>query len=207
VEQADLASKIPGIRFQIPPILSDELLAVIQSLSTELIRGLSRELAGQVKGALQRAVLGQATPFSVSKQLETLIGPRGNVGAGASADRIVRTEVNRAFNAADEFVRSDLAEDVPTLKKIWVASNDGRTRAAHAFMHKKVVDADDAFEVPVVVTRGGAAVRVGTEDLNYPLDPKGSPGNTVNCRCNTITIPEDLLDEMLAQIPGRSKPI
>jgi len=183
----------PGL-VPVSPVLSDELLSVVSSMSTELIRGLADDVAAQTKAAIQRAVLGAQTPFEAMRQVSTIVGPRGDVGAGAAAERIVRTEMGRAYNAVDDAMAQKIAEerpeDLPALKKAWIATMDARTRDAHVKAHKQVRDVDEPF-------------RVDGEDIDYPLDPKGSPGNTINCRCVKIVLPEDLLDEELARFPGK----
>lgn len=182
-----------GTTIGVAPVISDQMLSVISNMSVELVKGLSDEVAAQTKSAIQRAVLGEETPFTVANQLSTIIGPRGNIGAGASADRIVRTEVGRAFSIADDLMAQDIQdtrpEDLPKIVKVWIATFDTRTRDDHVNAHKQVRDLDDDF-------------RVGGEDLGYPRDPSGSAANTINCRCVAIHVPENILDETLSIYPG-----
>jgi hypothetical protein len=182
---------VPGGSGFIVPVVPNELLSVVSSMSAELVRGLAADVEKQVVGILQRAVLGSKTPFEAARQISGVVGSRGNVGATAAAERIVRTEVNRAFNAADHTfdvqANERRPEDLPALKKIWVATLDDRTRESHRRAHGQVRFIDEPFNV-------------GGEELDYPSDPSGSAGNTINCRCTRITVPEELVDEMKAQI-------
>jgi hypothetical protein len=57
--------------------------------------------------------------------------------------------------------------------KTWQATNDARTRAAHALAHGQTVPLDDTFSV------------MG-EAMDYPGDPIGSAANVIHCRC-TVT--------------------
>ena len=57
--------------------------------------------------------------------------------------------------------------------KTWVATIDNVVRDAHA-------DADGQ------TVRNNEYFIVGGEQLFYPKDPAGSPGNTINCRCTQI---------------------
>ena len=57
--------------------------------------------------------------------------------------------------------------------KTWLATNDARTRDAHAAAQGQTVPLDDTFTV------------MG-EALDYPGDPIGSPSNIIHCRC-TVT--------------------
>lgn len=175
------------------PVLSDSMLSVITNVSTELIKGLSDEVANKTKAALQRAVLGGQTPFQAMKQVSQVVGERGTSGAFYSAERIVRTEMGRAYNAADKLMGDQIADsrnkNMPALKKVWIATIDNRTREDHLKANKQVVDYDEPFIV-------------GGEEIDWPIvDPNASPSNTINCRCSAIVVPEDLLDETLKQFP------
>lgn len=97
-------------------------------------------------------------------------------GLRYQAARIVRTEVNRAANlgvktGADSFPYEQ--------NKVWISVHDFRTRGAnpddetdHLRMDGQTVPFDAKFTDP----RSG-------EQLDFPGDPKASPGDTINCRC------------------------
>lgn len=177
----------------VAPVLSDQMLSVITNLSTELIKGLSDEVASKTKAVLQRAVLGTQTPFQAMKQISQVVGERGKSGAFYSAERIVRTEMGRAYNGADKLIGNQIADsrpdDLPKLVKIWISTNDDRTREAHRLADKQVVDYDEKFSV-------------GGEKLDWPVvDPNASPGNVINCRCFAIVVPENAVDETLKAFP------
>lgn len=98
------------------------------------------------------------------------------------AERILRTELGRTFNAATFDRLQRLAEQMPFLRKIWIATNDGRTRPTH-------VDAGQRY----VRGRGipiAERFRVGRARLRFPIDPLAEPagriaaGETIMCRCN-----------------------
>lgn len=177
----------------VAPVLSDQMLSVITNISTELIKGLSEEVARKTKGVLQRAVLGTQTPFQAMKQISQVVGERGQSGAFYSAERIVRTEMGRAYNGADKLIGDQIADarpsDLPKLKKVWISTNDDRTREAHRIANKQVVDYDEPFVVD-------------GEEIDWPIvDPNASPGNTINCRCFAIVVPEDAVDDTLKSFP------
>lgn len=56
------------------------------------------------------------------------------------------------------------------VKKVWMATLDGRTRDSHAAMDGKRVDVDDKFP----------------NGLEYPGDPNGPPSEVYNCRCTLV---------------------
>jgi hypothetical protein len=196
-DRLDVLQKLEVGPVGIVPVLSDESLAVIQSLSTELISGLADETAKKIKLELQKGVLGSASPFDIARAIEPVVGLRGGVGASAAADRIVRTEINRAFSMADEMFRrgaiEDRPEDAAPLVKIWATAGDDRVRDTHAEMDGLYVMAEDDFRVPLSGKGGKASSR--TEPMTGPHDPKASAGNVVNCRCVLYTVPEYLADQ------------
>lgn len=80
---------------------------------------------------------------------------------------IARTEVLKVDRWAEwEAVRQ---EDLPVVK-VWLSSLDNVVRDGHDVAHGQVVDRDEPFIV-------------NGEELQYPGDPSGSPGNIINCRC------------------------
>jgi len=91
----------------------------------------------------------------------------------AQALRIARTETTTATNIATVLAAqsSNLV-----LEKNWVSVQDNRTRRKiydHLDMNGQKVDEFAPFFV-------------GGENLDYPGDPKGSAGNTINCRCKVV---------------------
>ncbi len=197
IAQFDALKKVDAFFPAIPPIVSEQTLSVIGNLSTELISGLADDVAKKLKVELQKAVLGSKTPYETARGLDNIIGPRGNVGASAAADRIVRTEVNRAYSMADELMRQtnndNRPTDAPRLIKIWVTAGDSRVRSAHEEMNLLWVYADDDFRVPIAGKGGDLSGK--NEYMSGPHDPKASAGNVVNCRCVIYTAPEYMAAE------------
>lgn len=90
--------------------------------------------------------------------------------------RIARTEVVAASN---EGVKVG-AEELPGNKeKVWISTFDERSRPEHMAMDGVRVPFNEDFTVE-------------GEMLEFPGDPKGSPGNIINCRCGyeIIVTPE-----------------
>ena len=94
------------------------------------------------------------------------------------ANLISRTEVHRVAGFANEAVAENMNID-GTVKE-WVAIQDARTRLSHSIAAGQRVPLESDFVV-------------GGERLKYPGDPKGSAGNTINCRCASIYITPDFL--------------
>jgi hypothetical protein len=111
---------------------------------------------------------------------ETGVALRNTViGMGVyRANLISRTEVHRVAGFANEAVAENMKID-GTVKE-WVAIQDNRTRVTHSFASGQRVALEEFFVV-------------GGEKLKYPGDPRGSAGNTINCRCASIYITPDFL--------------
>ena len=101
------------------------------------------------------------------------------IGMGVyRANLISRTEVHRVAGFANEAVAENMKID-GTVKE-WVAIQDARTRVSHSIASGQRVALEEFFVV-------------GGERLKYPGDPRGSAGNTINCRCASIYITPDFL--------------
>lgn len=100
------------------------------------------------------------------------------------AQRIARTEVNRASNVG----HSEGAKSFPyEVNKKWVAAKDHRTRHSHRQVNNHVTDEQGTFRVPVY--KGDTPT--GEIDLmQRPGDPDAHASNTINCRCRIIHEPK-----------------
>lgn len=85
------------------------------------------------------------------------------------AQRIARTESTGAYNAAGIAALADEGEE----EKVWIATEDARTRPSHA--------AADRQRVPLV-----QPFEVGASTLMMPGDPSGPAHEVVNCRCTLV---------------------
>jgi len=94
------------------------------------------------------------------------------IGMGVyRANLISRTETHRVASFANEAVAENMR--IAGTVKEWVAIQDERTRITHAFASGQTVPLEEQFIV-------------GGEKLKFPGDPKGSAGNTINCRCVVV---------------------
>lgn len=94
------------------------------------------------------------------------------------ARTVARTEVNGASNAG---AHAQVAFLGLSGTQEWLATEDGRTRQAHADADGQRVSLGQAFTV-------------GGYTLHYPGDPAAPAGEIVNCRCTTAY---DIADEPL----------
>jgi hypothetical protein len=99
--------------------------------------------------------------------------------------RIARTESTAASNLGG--LRAAESSGY-LMEKVWVSAHDSRTRRKpddrwdHWHMDGKRVDKNESFEM--------TSSKGSLDRLQYPGDPKGSPGNIINCRCTLIYEPK-----------------
>ncbi len=73
-----------------------------------------------------------------------------------------------------------------TADKIWVATNDGKTRDSHAALDGVQIPMNDRFDVD-------------GDMLDYPGDPEANyPESVINCRCALAYEPKDsYIDQLI----------
>lgn len=147
-----------GVSFDITNPLLDGVLRGLRN-RTDLADS-SWELVGD---SLQRSYdEGEGIP-EAARRLRTHVA----AVAPARARMIARTELVGISNAGS-LAAARLSEAAEW--KTWLATNDARTRDAHAKASGQTVRLDDTFTV-------------GGEDMDYPGDPSASAANVINCRC------------------------
>jgi phage portal protein BeeE len=98
------------------------------------------------------------------------------------AKTIARTE-SAASTTAGTFITG---KSEGMTQKQWLSVQDGRTRGSDPHDEFSHIDADgETVGIDEDFTATG-------ESLAYPLDPKGSAGNCVNCRCSILLGNEDI---------------
>jgi uncharacterized protein with gpF-like domain len=105
--------------------------------------------------------------------------------------RILRTEINRAINFGNTLAEPKFEYKT---QKEWSAVHDNRTRHPHLAADGQRVMIDGKFVV-------------GGELLDFPGDPKGSPENTINCRCVTLIMAQrDDKGRLIPKQPAKPLP-
>jgi len=154
--------------------------------NAEIVRRLQNQLAEAV-------ILGESIP-DITQRVRGVCNM-----SYRQARRIARTETLRAANqgrylAADHVHKE---HNLPMLKK-WHTALDERTRRTppNEFDHAEASGQTVKFEDFFVV---------GGENLKYPLDPNGSAGNTINCRCiATYTVDLEALKQQRLETESQS---
>lgn len=163
-----------------------ELLSIAAGYSADLIESISADLLPKVNGVLSRGVLGSLTPYETMQELDALLGRAGQRGVSYQAERIVRTEVSRVYSIALDTQVQTLAamlDNPQKLLKQWVS---GPWRPGRREEHQRI----DGQQVPVTEP---FKLYDGRIKLMYPRDPSGPPGETINCGCSWIIVPESLV--------------
>lgn len=114
---------------------------------------------------------------SMSKIAGRIRAATDGVYENMSANRatvIARTETASSVNAG----QFETYKGEGVKQKEWLATSDDRTRDAHAEADGQVVGIDEPFIVD-------------GEELQYPLDPNGSAGNVIECRCTVLPVIEE----------------
>jgi hypothetical protein len=173
--EGDTAGSFAGI--------STNLVQAAVELGQEHVLGVWTELGSKLKSTIRRVTFGITDPGQAIGQVARLIrDPKTFGSTEARAETIVRTEVNRTFSISS-FTRMQQSARAMggRLRKGWLSAEDTRVRDAHQ-------EAADKYSAE----SGGIPVNepfvVDGEELMYPLDPAGSAGNTINCRCRTIPV-------------------
>lgn len=118
---------------------------------------------------LQGILQGESIP-KIAKRLMPIVGNNRN-----SAIRTARTMVTGAENRGrlDRYMAYE--EEGVVMKKVWIATPDGRTRDWHIDIDGQEVDVDEMF------------VDGHGNELEYPGDPGAEPETVYNCRCTMVT--------------------
>ncbi len=131
---------------------------------------LREKLAAEVSEGIQH---GEAMPQIADRLRAAIDGVYENMSE-ARAMMIARTETMSSVN----FGQFETYRGEGVKQKEWLATQDDRTRDDHAAANGQIVGIDEPFDV-------------GGEQLIYPGDPNGDPGEIVNCRCTVLPVIEE----------------
>lgn len=158
-------------------------------------------IEASVKDAIASKILqGSTNGWSYEKTAGEIQGVANIV----RSRRIVRTESVKGANLSAILgaKRTGLL-----MNKIWISAKDARVRGNpigkyplsefdHWDMNGRIVGIDQPF---FLGSRTGAS-----DELMYPGDPKGQPGDIINCRCVCSFIPQtDEAGRIIRTTPGR----
>lgn len=148
------------------PALVDAYLTT----ATNRLTGVGDDLWARARQVLADGTLAGESTDQLAQRLQDAFAEDGTQLGTARAERIARTEVLGSWNRASRDSVGALPAGLRPRYKTWLATLDRRTRRDHWDTDGATVPLDGQFAV-------------GGELLDYPGDPNGSPGQTVNCRC------------------------
>ena len=152
-----------------------KLLEYVDTECGSLIQDTTRALFTGIQSNAQKAIrLAAQEGWGAERTAREIMKLQGQMDK-YKAMRIARTEVMRASN---EGAMEGVAEFDIQLKKVWIATNDGRERDSHGVMDGVSVEMNEPFIVD-------------GEQMEYPGDPDASPENTINCRCAVAFEPKE----------------
>lgn len=148
------------------------LMRALSEYRIDMIRGVTDAMRAKVTSIIRRAIITGRSPEDTIREIGLTIDSGAFKNLTFRATRIVRTEFARIAAIAGQIRLEEIGKVVSNLRKMWVAAMVN-TRPAHVIAHGQVVPYDQPYIV-------------GGESLMYPLDPNGSAGNVINCRCVSI---------------------
>lgn len=110
-------------------------------------------------------------------RIDSVMSTTGTARWPNRATVVARTEAIGALNAGRHDAFSALAELEPdtVFERLWLATDDSRTRETHRLA--------DGERVPI-----GAPFIVGGFELMFPGDPLGPPQEVIQCRCVALLV-------------------
>jgi hypothetical protein len=153
---------------------------VLASKVTKVTETTKKKIAGVISLALKEGL-------DINTIAEAI---RNSTVFGLARSRtIARTETSNAMN--EYHYRNALQSSLKNPKKMWLSSQDERSREWHRVMNRRMVEMNEDFTVITPTKAGPIEFK-----MNVPGDERGGPSNVINCRCSVLFIDEDdlLLD-------------
>lgn len=131
------------------------------------LSGVSDEVFDSVRSALEE---GLDAGESIDELADRIRGTF-NDASKERATRIAMTETAAAYGSG----RQEGMMQAGVTWKRWLNSGGDNVRPAHLEASNQTVPVDEPFDI-------------GGEQLMFPGDPSGSPGNVINCHCVSIAV-------------------
>lgn len=116
-----------------------------------------------INNEVMRGIINGESIDKISNRLTNVVTQNQNYST-----RLARTAVTYAENQGRQDSYEQAAENGIVLEKVWIATNDARTRESHAEIDGEAVPIDEPF----------------SNGLMEPGDPDGEPEEIYNCRCS-----------------------
>lgn len=165
-----------GVAYAVPQA-SRRQLEVARAFQASLISHATAETIGAISIELRLGLLRGDSVFETAGRIAGSLESPGPFGSLATrAEAITRTELGRIQAIATQAGLEESQRFVPDLQKQWMHSGNMSRwrRLGHVDADGQIRDVTDAFRI-----RSGPGQPY--EELQYPRDPSGSPGNTIFC--------------------------
>lgn len=132
--------------------------------------------------------LGEGIP-ELRARIDSVLSTTGSDRWPNRATVIARTETIGALNAGRFDAFNALAAEEPETRfeRLWLATDDHRTRATHGrgtvLPTGETIAGADGQRVPL-----GQPFIVGGFELRFPGDPSGPPQEVIQCRCTALLV-------------------
>jgi len=167
-----------GIK-EVPLFVDEGLLRFSLQYSAEQVQGLTQVTRRRLDNILRQGLIGQRTPYEMMVDVRRELGNK----TAYEAERIVRTEVNRALNLTEQRYTKQIKEEIPGLRKYWLHEDDARVRPSHAAVGRRTNP--DYGGTPIDVEK---QFSVGGYKADGPHDVSLPPEESINCRCVQILV-------------------
>ena len=124
----------------------------------------------QINSAVLQGIIQGESIDKIAKRIYPIVGNNQN-----AAIRTARTMVTGAENRGRQDRYRKYEDEGVVMKKVWLATPDGRTRDWHLDMDGQEVGVDEMF------------VDGHGNELEYPGDPGAEAETVYNCRCTMIS--------------------
>jgi HK97 family phage portal protein len=166
-----------------------------QILAARGLRGFAQMSDTSTERIMSIIEQGVTDGVAVNKIASNIADEMTNVpNIQSRAETIARTETLTALSLGQAAAMQDAAKVIPDLKKMWIATNDDRTRGLkandkydHAGLNGQIVNHDEDFKD----ARSG-------QELPYPRAPGADAGMVINCRCTWVMLPAEEMSKIEA---------
>lgn len=134
------------------------MAASIADTSKEYLKAATAKLVAEGVGEVE---MGRA----IRKEVEGMSVWRSRL--------IARTESHASVMASQQSIIEDM--ELPEYFKEWMSGSDGRVRKSHKQADGQIVKPKETF-------------KVGSDDLRFPGDRRGSAKEVIACRCVTVEV-------------------
>lgn len=152
----------------VAPLLDEPILLNLTRFMGTKLKDVSTAIGDVINTQLGLTVLGVKPVHEMVSQVQSMTD-----GYRTRARTIVNTEMNRAFNLANDLRLNQASMHLPGLKKRWLKSGKRHQRLTHAAAHLQTVDVGSPFTI-------------GGIKMMHPHDPKAPAKEVINCGCTCV---------------------